>query len=117
MRSSPCHPRATNASAGIGSAQASSSSAATGARIQAGAARQASGNATLGSGSPAPEGQHLLTAQLAPVDDALVGSLRNQVLTRDLVFEKVDDSTPGEKKEKAVYVVNPTGSAASAAEK
>ena len=57
-----------------------------------------------------PEGQHLLTAQLAPVDDALVGRLRNQVLTRDLVFEKVDDSTPGDKKEKAVYVVNPTGS-------
>ena len=65
---------------------------------------------SLGSGSPAPEGQHLLTAQSAPVDDALVGRLRNQVYTRDLVFEKVDDSTPGDKKEKAVYVVNPTGS-------
>jgi hypothetical protein len=65
---------------------------------------------SLGSGRPAPEGQHLLTAQSAPVDDALVGRLRNQVLTRDLVFEKVDDSTPGDKKEKAVYVVNPTGS-------
>jgi hypothetical protein len=65
---------------------------------------------SLGSGSPAPQGQHLLTAQLAPVDDALVGRLRSQVLTRDLVFEKVDDSTPGDKKEKAVYVVNPTGS-------
>jgi hypothetical protein len=73
----------------------------------------------LGSASPAPAGQpaeateepkHLLTAQLAPVDDALVGRLRNQVYARDLVFEKVDDSTPGEKKEKAVYVVNPTGS-------
>jgi hypothetical protein len=65
---------------------------------------------SLGSGSPAPEGQHLLTAQIAPVDDALVGRLRNQVYTRDLVFEKVDDSTPGDKKEKAIYVVNPTGS-------
>jgi hypothetical protein len=65
---------------------------------------------SLGSGSPAPEGPRLLTAQAAPVDDALVGRLRNQVYTRDLVFEKVDDSTPGDKKEKAVYVVNPTGS-------
>jgi len=72
-----------------------------------------------GPGSPGPAGQpaeaneppkHLLTAQMAPVDDALVGRLRNQVYARDLVFEKVDDSTPGDKKEKAVYVVNPTGS-------
>jgi hypothetical protein len=47
---------------------------------------------------------------MPPVDDALVGRLRNQVYARDLVFEKVDDSTPGDKKEKAVYVVNPTGS-------
>jgi hypothetical protein len=74
-------------------------------------------------GSPGPTGhpagkpaeakeepKHLLTAQVAPVDDALVGRLRNQVYTRDLVFEKVDDSTPGDKQEKAVYVVNPTGS-------
>ena len=76
---------------------------------------------SLGSGSPGPAGQpagaqepkHLLSASLGPVDDALVGRLRNQVYARDLVFEKVDDSTPGEKKEKAVYVVNPTGSAES----
>jgi hypothetical protein len=30
---------------------------------------------------------------------------------RDLIIEKVDPSTPGDKKETAVYVVNPTGSA------
>ncbi len=69
---------------------------------------------SLGSGSPAPAAEespkHLLTASMAPVDDALVGRLRNQVYARDLVFEKVDDSTPGDKKEKAVYVVNSTGS-------
>jgi hypothetical protein len=71
---------------------------------------------SLGSGSPGPAEaneppRHLLTAlNMPPVDDALVGRLRNQVLTRDLVFEKVDDSTPGDKKEKAVYVVNPTSS-------
>ena len=45
------------------------------------------------------------------VDDAVVGKIRGQVATRDIVFEKVDDKTPGEKKEKAVYVVNKTGSA------
>jgi hypothetical protein len=74
---------------------------------------------SLGSAGPGPAGapaeaneppKHLLTAQLSPVDDALVGRLRNQVYARDLVFEKVDDATPGDKKEKAVYVVNPTGS-------
>jgi hypothetical protein len=45
------------------------------------------------------------------VDDAVVGKIRGQVSTRDIVFEKVDDKTTGEKKEKAVYVVNKTGSA------
>ena len=73
---------------------------------------------SLGSGSPGPAAEEakeppkhlMLTLNMPPVDDALVGRLRNQVLTRDLVFEKVDDSTPGDKKEKAVYVVNPTAS-------
>jgi hypothetical protein len=45
----------------------------------------------------------------ASVDDAMVGHLRN-TFARDLVIERVDESTPGEKKETAVYVVNPTGS-------
>ena len=71
---------------------------------------------SLGSASPAPaqaneQPKQLQTAlNMPPVDDALVGRLRNQAYARDLVFEKVDDSTPGDKKEKAVYVVNPTGS-------
>lgn len=67
---------------------------------------------SLGSASPAANEppKQLLSASLAPVDDALVGRLRNQVYARDLIFEKVDDATPGDKKEKAVYVVNPTGS-------
>ena len=43
------------------------------------------------------------------IDDATVGRLRN-AYARDLIIEKVDDSTPGDRKEKAVYVVNPTGS-------
>ena len=29
---------------------------------------------------------------------------------RDLIIEKVDSNTPGDKKETAVYVVNPSGS-------
>jgi hypothetical protein len=33
------------------------------------------------------------------------------VYARDLIIEKVDPTTPGDKKETAVYVVNPTGSA------
>lgn len=33
------------------------------------------------------------------------------VYARDLIIEKVDRNTPGDKKETAVYVVNPTGSA------
>jgi hypothetical protein len=67
---------------------------------------------SLGSASPAANEppKQLLSASLAPVDDALVGRLRNQVYARDLIFEKVDDATPGDKKEKAIYVVNPTGS-------
>jgi len=43
------------------------------------------------------------------IDDATVGRLRN-AYARDLIIEKVDDDTPGDRKEKAVYVVNPTGS-------
>jgi hypothetical protein len=66
---------------------------------------------SLGSASPnEPPKQLLMTLNMPPVDDALVGRLRNEVFARDLVFEKVDDSTPGDKKEKAVYVVNPTAS-------
>jgi hypothetical protein len=43
------------------------------------------------------------------IDDATVGRLRN-TYARDLIIEKVDEDTPGDRKEKAVYVVNPTGS-------
>ncbi len=41
------------------------------------------------------------------VDDSTIGKLRNQYAARDLVFEKVDENTPGDRKESAVYVVNP----------
>ena len=55
--------------------------------------------------APQPS-QPMLLAQSRPIEDGLVNRLRNQVYARDLVFEKVDESTPGEKKEKAAYVVN-----------
>jgi hypothetical protein len=50
----------------------------------------------------------------ANIDDATVGHLR-ETYTRDLIIEKVDEKTPGDKspgdkKENAVYVVNPSGS-------
>jgi len=59
---------------------------------------------------PAEEkpGKILLAQNLGPIEDSLVGHLRN-VYARDLIIEKVDESTPGPKKEYAVYVVNTTG--------
>ena len=73
---------------------------------------------SLGSGSVSPtsapakssEQPKLLSARVNPLGDPLVGRLRSEVYARDLVFEKVDESTPGEKKENAVYVLNRTGS-------
>ena len=48
---------------------------------------------------------------VSSVDDATVNKIRGQVATRDLVFEKVNnDERPGQATEKAVYVVNRTGS-------
>jgi hypothetical protein len=58
----------------------------------------------------------VLLAQDRPINDALVERVRAQVYARDLVFEKVDDKSaagPAKKQEKAVYVVNKTGSAES----
>ena len=59
-------------------------------------------------GKPAAEKPKVLMASAAFGDD-VIGRLRN-TYARDLIVEKVDDEqTP--KKEKAVYAVNPTGSA------
>jgi Domain of unknown function (DUF4384) len=58
----------------------------------------------------APVTKTLLVASNSGVDDSTVGLLRS-VNSRDLKIEKVDERTPGEKKETAVYVVNPSGSA------
>jgi len=72
---------------------------------------------SLGSGSVLPTSApvaparpaRILSAQ-ASIGDPLVDRLHSQVFARDLVFEKVDESTPGDKKENAVYVLNRTGS-------
>lgn len=67
-----------------------------------------------GASAPAPKkedpakGKTLLVMANSKIDDATVGRLRN-TYSRDLVIEKVDESTPGARKEDAVYVVNPTG--------
>jgi hypothetical protein len=44
------------------------------------------------------------------IGNPMVDRLRN-AYSRDLIVEKVDPNTPGERKETAMYVVNPTGGA------
>lgn len=58
--------------------------------------------------SPSEPQPKTLVAGLT-IEDEIVGRLRN-ASARDLIIEKVDDDTPGDRKEKAIYVVNPTGS-------
>ena len=61
-------------------------------------------------GKPTGEKPKVLMASAAFGDD-VIGKLRN-AYARDLIVEKVDDEQTA-KKEKAVYAVNPTGSAES----
>ena len=58
---------------------------------------------------PAPK-PFQVAGLIRPIDDALVGKVRSELVARDLVFEKVDDTKPGpsQQKETAVYVVNKT---------
>ncbi|MBZ5626670.1 MAG: DUF4384 domain-containing protein [Acidobacteriia bacterium] len=58
--------------------------------------------------SPKPQKQMLVVANLN-IEDSAVDRMR-KAYSRDLLIERVDDTTPGDRKEKAVYVVNPTGS-------
>ena len=59
-------------------------------------------------GRPAAPKTFQVAGLIRPIDDALVGKVRDPLIARDLVFEKVDDSKPGpsQQKETAVYVVN-----------
>jgi hypothetical protein len=49
-----------------------------------------------------------LTVAKADLPGSTVDRLRS-AFSRDLLIEKIDDDQPGTKKEKAVYIVNPTG--------
>jgi hypothetical protein len=69
-----------------------------------------SGSVAPASAPVAPSGPPRLLSAQASIGDPLVDRLHSEVFARDLVFEKVDDSTPGDKKENAVYVLNRTGS-------
>ena len=57
--------------------------------------------------APVRSSKELIVA--ANISGAAVERMRS-VYARDLIIEKVDANTPGDKKETAVYVVNPTGS-------
>lgn len=50
-----------------------------------------------------PANPTLLAQNIQPVADGLIRRIRTEVLARDLVFEKVDEKSPGERREKAVY--------------
>jgi Domain of unknown function (DUF4384) len=52
-----------------------------------------------------PKAINVATADLPA---SMVDRLRS-AYSRDLLIEKIDDDKPGERKEKAVYIVNPTG--------
>ncbi len=73
--------------------------------------QQAPGGAPVAAPARETPTRPLLAMNLPPVDDALVTRIRSQVVARDLVFEKVSDDAASDKKEKAVYIVNKTGSA------
>jgi hypothetical protein len=58
--------------------------------------------------APVQSSKELITA--VNISNTAVDRMRASY-SRDLIIEKVDPNTPGDKKETAVYVVNPTGSA------
>ncbi len=63
--------------------------------------------ASVGSETPVPSKELIMAAN---VPNSAIDRMRN-AYGRDLIIEKVDVNTPGDKKETAVYVVNATGSA------
>jgi hypothetical protein len=58
--------------------------------------------------APSPKPGQMLVASVN-IENSMVGQLR-EAYARDLIVEKITEDTPGDRKEKAVYVVNPTGS-------
>jgi hypothetical protein len=65
-------------------------------------------NAAAAPEAPVHSSKELIMA--SNISNTAVDRMR-AVYARDLIIEKVDPNTPGDKKETAVYVVNPTGSA------
>lgn len=64
---------------------------------------------------PAPK-ETMLAQSIGPIDDALVGRLQSRLISRDLVFERVDETTKpvanvpaSVEHEKAAYVVDKSG--------
>ena len=62
------------------------------------------------SSAPAEAQKPKMLLASASFNDDVIGKLRT-AYARDLIIEKVDDDQAGPKKEKAVYAVNPSGSA------
>jgi len=62
------------------------------------------------SSAPAEAQKPKMLLASASFNDEVIGKLRT-AYARDLIVEKVDDDQAGPKKEKAVYAVNPSGSA------
>lgn len=60
-----------------------------------------------GEAQEAPAKVLLMAGNRKPIEDPFVNRLRSQLISRDLVFEKVDDETTGDRKEKAMYVATP----------
>jgi hypothetical protein len=58
--------------------------------------------------APVPSSKELI--QAVNISNTTIDRMRD-AYSRDLIIEKVDPNTPGDKKETAVYVVNPSGSA------
>jgi hypothetical protein len=67
--------------------------------------RLSTGKANPDQGTTEPKTLMMAESRQQITDD-VVNRIRGRVLSRDLVFEKVDEQTPGEQKETAVYVVN-----------
>jgi hypothetical protein len=76
--------------------------------LQAGKNAAAATTQTPDATAPVQSSKELITA--SNISNSAVDRMR-AVYARDLIVEKVDLNTPGDKKETAVYVVNPTGSA------
>lgn len=62
------------------------------------------------SSAPAETQKPKMLLASASFSDDVIGKLRN-AYARDLIIERVDDDQAGPKKEKAVYAVNPSGTA------